>query len=244
MGKKKKKKGKNAKYRAIEKEHEIRRIQLLKKDSKAEEHFAELLNNANIFYVQEKCCYSKKGDWYYIDFYIPLHRLAIEIDGREHDSGWRKERDIKKTKFLKEKRNIFTVRYKNEDVLKMDKITMIEILRKANRTRKANPSALIYKQNEKKRELEELSKEVSDVVYEKIWIYDKSKDFKFHFNNWYVAQHSIGTPYKYIVNAFKNRSNVLASNLYIISDDEKELDRLIDEYYDYLWTKDNIKYNE
>lgn len=77
-------------FRVIEKEHRQRKTMLLCKNSKAEKHFASLLDKALIFYTKEKCCYDKYGNWCYIDFFIPLYNIAIEIEGSndfERDCG-------------------------------------------------------------------------------------------------------------------------------------------------------------
>lgn len=91
-------------FRIIEKEHAKRKNILLRKNSKAEKHFATLLNNASIFYTKEKCCYDKYGNWFYIDFFILLYNIAIEIDGIEHNRTDRKEKDMKKEAFLQKKK--------------------------------------------------------------------------------------------------------------------------------------------
>lgn len=221
-------------YNVIRKEHGKRKNSLLRKDSKAEKHFAGLLNKAQIFYVKEKCCYDKNGNWCYIDFFIPLYNIAIEIDGKEHESKKRKEKDIKKENFLKQERNIYTIRYTNKECLDMESISVIEIVKKAGRN-KHSESEIEYIRKSKDYELRNASKIANFNVYSKIFLYDKDKDVIYKFNDLYIAKHSTGVDYKYLISALENNSDIHASNLFIISKDEKEINKLVERYYEYLW---------
>lgn len=223
-------------FNIIRKEHGKRKNALLRKDSKAEKHFAKLLNNAGIFYSKEKCCYDKNGNWCYIDFFIPLYKIAIEIDGKEHNSKARKEKDERKTNFLKKDRKIVTIRYTNEECLKMDSISIIDIVKKAGKNR-SSEKEIEYKKKNKNNELLENSKRADFDVYANVYLYDKDKDTIFKFKDLYMAKHSTGVDYKYLISAIENNSNIHASNLFIASNDEKELNALIDKYYDYQWSR-------
>ncbi|MFH1193061.1 MAG: endonuclease domain-containing protein [Candidatus Jorgensenbacteria bacterium] len=71
---------------------------------------------------------------YILDFYCPVLRLAIEVDGSQHiDSDY----DARRTKYLKEK-DINVIRFWNNDVLQnlsgvYEKIrSIVETLRKRN----------------------------------------------------------------------------------------------------------------
>lgn len=222
-------------YRIIEKEHGKRKNELLRKDSNAEKHFAKLLNEASIYYVKEKCCYDKYGNWCYIDFYIPFYKIGIEIDGEEHKYGKRKEKDIKKENFLKEERNITTIRYTNNECLSMKYISIIDIVKKANKS-VGSKDDIEYKKKQKSEELR-MASEVSHFdVHSPIYVYDKDKDVVFTFRDLYIAKHSTGIQYKYLINA-TNSDNIHKSNMFIISTNMDKLKVLINEYYEYLWNK-------
>lgn len=55
------------------------------------------------------------GYVYFIDFYIPKFKIAIEIDGGYHQT--QKEKDAARDERLLDYRNILTVRLTNEEVL-------------------------------------------------------------------------------------------------------------------------------
>ena len=52
---------------------------------------------------------------YVLDFYCPQLRLAIELDGKVHDTFWAETHDNIRTKFLSEN-NMTILRFKNEIV--------------------------------------------------------------------------------------------------------------------------------
>ncbi len=52
---------------------------------------------------------------YIVDFYLPSHKLAIEIDGPTHISKLSVEKDQKRTEFL-ESKGIGLLRFKNNEV--------------------------------------------------------------------------------------------------------------------------------
>lgn len=222
-------------YRIIEKEHGKRKNELLRKDSNAEKHFARLLNEASVYYVKEKCCYDKYGNWCYIDFYIPFYKIAIEIDGKEHSYGKRKQKDIKKECFLKDCRNISTIRFTNEECLSMESISVVDIVKKANKV-SVNKGELEHKRKNRCEELKRASTISCFDVYSPIYIYDKDKDAVFAFKDLYIAKHSTGVPYQSLINAVDS-NNIHKSRLFIISTDRKRLDAKINEYYEYLWGK-------
>ena len=105
-----------------------RKRQLLNKHSEAESHFEKLLNDAHIYHEREKCFYDCKGEWCYIDFYIPLYHLAIEIDGKEHRTQKQSFRDKNKEGFLSYNRKIATVRITNEQCLAMRQINLADFV--------------------------------------------------------------------------------------------------------------------
>jgi len=56
---------------------------------------------------------------YIADFYCPIKKLVIEIDGGQHyDNGEIVEADIEREKFLKEILNLRIIRFTNTDIKK------------------------------------------------------------------------------------------------------------------------------
>ena len=88
-----------------------------------EEMFKELLDEYDIFYIRESKRFSITEDkhrFYFMDFYIPYYNIDIEIDGKIHDvSKKRKGIDKTKTKYLKNQKDILTVRVSNDRVEEM-----------------------------------------------------------------------------------------------------------------------------
>ena len=98
-----------------------RRYKLLNKKSRAENHFKNLLINSKIKYIREKS--NEIGyNLYYTDFYIPLLKLNIEIDGKEHLNNI--EYDLKKELKIFNDNKSLTIRLTNEEVLLIDKISI------------------------------------------------------------------------------------------------------------------------
>lgn len=98
-----------------------RRYKLLNKFSKAENHFKKLLTDKKIKFWREKIQETEKGKLYYTDFYIPSLNLNIEIDGKEHEKN--KKYDFDKENKIYNLNGAITIRYTNEEVLKMDSIS-------------------------------------------------------------------------------------------------------------------------
>lgn len=210
----------------VEKEALIRRNELLQKKSLAETHFESLLLNSRIFYVREKLNYDHVNNWCYTDFYIPYYKIAIEIDGKEHSSGIRHEKDIKKEFFLKKNRNISTIRFSNEECLSLNELSIDDILNKAN----FDKGYLQYLEHLKSKELKEIQKHYKFDVYSTFWIYDKRKRQKFRFDSFFDLKHYTNTAYRFLVNAYENREDLFVSNLYIIENSEELLDDKIKRY--------------
>jgi very-short-patch-repair endonuclease len=95
-----------------------------------EEMFKELLDEYDIFYIRESKRFSITEDihrCYFMDFYIPYYNIDIEIDGKIHDvSKRRKGIDKTKTKYLKNQKDILTVRVSNDKVEEMYKKRVID----------------------------------------------------------------------------------------------------------------------
>ncbi|MFA4819063.1 MAG: endonuclease domain-containing protein [Patescibacteria group bacterium] len=54
--------------------------------------------------------------WYILDFYCPAVKLAIEIDGGQHNEATEQIKDIQRDKYL-EQQGIKVVRFWNNDVM-------------------------------------------------------------------------------------------------------------------------------
>ena len=83
----------------------------------AETKMKRILSILKVYYIFQKAFYSK-GRLYIVDFYLPYKKLVIEIDGSHHQTDLRQIRyDVKRTEFLKTKRNLKVIRFANTDVL-------------------------------------------------------------------------------------------------------------------------------
>lgn len=109
--------------------HQFIKVQnkLLNKNSNAESRFANLLARANIYFRREKCNFKLGTRWCYYDFFLPVHRLYIEIDGESHNSLEQQKIDKEKEMMIKNK-GYFMVRYTNEEVLKMEYFSLEEAI--------------------------------------------------------------------------------------------------------------------
>lgn len=220
--------------RIITKLSQPRKRQLKAKHSVPEKHFSELLNKANIFYHREKCCYDAKGHWYYIDFYLPIYKIGIEIDGIEHRYGERKEKDIEKDKFLEKSRNIKIVRISNKQCLSMDKINIVELYHKAYpkipKTIEHFNARVAYRHKTKEQFEKTVSSRINFDYNVPIYIYDKEKDHVFKFNNLYMLRRCTGVKFRYLWAGIKRQDDVLASALFLYAFNEYDLSKRIDEY--------------
>ena len=99
--------------------------ELRNNQTEAEKKFWEIVRNRkinNLKFLRQKVILE-----YVVDFYCHELRLAIEIDGKIHES--QKERDEKRDGFLKEKYQINILRYTNEFILKSNSDQIIKTLR-------------------------------------------------------------------------------------------------------------------
>jgi len=67
-----------------------------KEPSYPEKYFIELLNNEKISFIREL----RVGKWF-IDFALIDYKIALEIDGKQHEYDDRKKSDLEKDEFLK-----------------------------------------------------------------------------------------------------------------------------------------------
>lgn len=216
-----------------------RKSQLLCKNSKAEYHFLKLLDMHQIYYIREKCCYDKNGEWCYIDFYFPKYRLAIEIDGKEHLIPKHKYRDEMKTKFLLEKRKIMTIRFSNEEIMDMNDFCLDNAIISAfNKLSDKDKQIIRFKIRSRdisKEEIIEFKKKISFDIESPIYTYGKNTDVIYTFNNYQDLKNSTDMKNKDLCRALNNIENIHANNTFIFSFNKEELLNKIDLYYDFIW---------
>lgn len=106
------------------------RNEKLAKDKPFEEMFKELLDEVEVFYIRESKRFTITEDkhrCYFMDFYIPYYNIDIEIDGKPHEvSEKQKGIDKTKTRYLKNQKDILTVRVPNDKVEEMYKSRAID----------------------------------------------------------------------------------------------------------------------
>lgn len=216
-----------------------RKDNLIKKHSVAELHFKCLLDKTPYFYIREKCCYDKNWNWCYIDFYIPLFKLGIEIDGKEHRNKENHDKDLKKEKFLSEDRRISIYRITNEDCLKMDSVDILKILREVRKNESDAEKQMRIKteQRDEDFQLKEMQKRAKFDVHDEILAYCKLNDRIYRFKNLYVLKKSVSTKYKDLIRAINNRDNIFSSVTFIFEFSEDSLQKKIDEYREHMNTK-------
>ena len=95
------------------------------KATPAEKEFKNLLKELKIKFVFQKPITYKKGVSYIMDFYLPLDKICIEIDGGYHDTPEQIAKDIIRTKHLTEM-HIKVLRIKNDEVF--DKNFAVEFI--------------------------------------------------------------------------------------------------------------------
>jgi very-short-patch-repair endonuclease len=225
----------------VENNYGKRKNQLLCKKSKAEAHFAKLLDIQQIYYIREKCCYDKNSEWCYIDFYFPKYRLAIEIDGKEHLTPKHKYRDEMKTKFLLEKRKIITIRFSNEEVINMNDFCIYGAIISAFKSLSDKEQQIIKlkikSRDISKKGIMELKKKISFDLEIPIYAYGKNTDVIYTFRNYQDLKNSTDMKNKDLCRALNNIDNIYANNTFIFSFSKKDLERKIDFYYEKLWNR-------
>ena len=206
-----------------------RRKELLGKYSPAEKHFEELLKEAHIYYVREKCFFNRKGEWCYIDFYIPLYHIGIEIDGKEHNTVKHKLRDKHKTDFLNYERNVSVIRITNEQCLGLKNISLVDIVR--------HPSVAdsVHWRIESLREhyVDHCLVYVENFIltYKKVYVYDKIKRAIFHFKSAYSFHMSLDCTYKEFVDIMTSIEDPFRNPYYIIGYSEEALSYYMSVYF-------------
>ena len=209
-----------------------RKRQLINKNSKAESHFEKLLNDAHIYHEREKCFYDCKGEWCYIDFYIPLYHLAIEIDGKEHRTQKQSFRDKNKEEFLTYNRNIATVRITNEQCLAMKQINLADFVYhpKVKQSISVRIKSLFRHEGEHNTIYEK-----NGIEYKrKVFVYNKMNGVTYNFKSPYSFHMSLGCNYEQFCAIMANIANPFIHPKFIIGYTEKEL-----EYYKSIYYANN-----
>jgi very-short-patch-repair endonuclease len=92
------------------------RGELLKRQTKAELAFAELLQRNEIAYIPQKG-FIANGRTCIVDFYIPKFKLCIEVDGEYHLEEKQMRYDYERDMYLTKTRNFGVLRVTNDQVL-------------------------------------------------------------------------------------------------------------------------------
>ena len=91
-------------------------IRMIENPTQFEQMFEQYLKKWNVIY-EKQVFFRINGSAYFLDFYIPSKNIAIEIDGKYHDT--QKLYDAKRNKDFRAI-GIGTIRIKNKDVVKIN----------------------------------------------------------------------------------------------------------------------------
>jgi very-short-patch-repair endonuclease len=84
-----------------------------------EAYFANFLKQSGVRFIAEWVYFYSKWKYRIIDFYLPDHRISVELDGGYHNQPEVQKYDRFKDQYTR----IFTYRFNNEDVFKEDFLT-------------------------------------------------------------------------------------------------------------------------
>lgn len=175
---------------------------LLRKDSKAEDHFKRLLTNAGIYFRREKCNYRHNTRWCYFDFYLPYYHLYIELDGASHNSAEQQAIDREKEDAIF-RRQRYILRLKNEDVFRMESVepdgllTLLAMQRKPKRysgrppKRRLKYERFLDKQRRESRRDVLLNADFDIDPNQEIWLYDHAIGNYFCFADIFEAKFTV-----------------------------------------------------
>src|SRR3972149_10232067 len=90
------------KYNERVKLAEERRNRLILEQTPAERTFKAKLSALKIKFEFQKIIYTNKNSFFIVDFFIPAHRLILELDGGYHNSPIQKIKDNDRKKELRE----------------------------------------------------------------------------------------------------------------------------------------------
>ena len=198
-----------------------RRNGLLRKYSPTEEYFERLLKNQPYYYIREKAFYTN-GFLCYVDFYIPIFKLAIEIDGPEHSTQKGKNRDKAKEQFLRKERNVRTFRLTNEQCLNL---TSIDIHKLAKNVLSRDEYS--YRLTEYARTMllwnKDIGKRVNIDLTLPIYAYSKKHDKIYEFSSCFEMHKSIEMQTKDLIRNLNNPDKFMQSINFIFDNDKQSL---------------------
>lgn len=105
------------------------KAELIAKATKEEKLAKIILKDMKVKFTFQQEFICKNGKFYFMDFYLPLIRVGIEIDGGYHFTDIQQAKDADRTKDL-EKNGIDIYRFTNKDVLDIEKFRkgVVEII--------------------------------------------------------------------------------------------------------------------
>lgn len=94
--------------------------ELIAKATKEEKLAKIILKDMKVKFTFQQEFICKSGKFYFMDFYLPLIKVGIEIDGGYHFTDTQQAKDDERTKDLK-KNGIDIYRFTNSDVIDVEK---------------------------------------------------------------------------------------------------------------------------
>ncbi len=110
---------KGKQYKASRKTREILEEyseELKKNTTPSEKILRKLLKELNIKFVFQKHITYKKGVSYIMDFYLPMTKTCIEVDGGYHNTKLQEDKDLIRTSNLN-KMKVEVIRFTNDEVI-------------------------------------------------------------------------------------------------------------------------------
>lgn len=93
------------------------RKKLVEKATLAEITYQQYLKKNKIKYQFQKIIWNKEGSFYIVDFYIPVFKLIVEIDGEYHMTSEQINKDRHRSFMLRDM-GYNIIRFTNDEVMK------------------------------------------------------------------------------------------------------------------------------
>ena len=93
------------------------RNKLVEKATLAEIAYQQYLKKNKIKYQFQKIIWNKEGSFYIVDFYIPVFKLIVEIDGEYHMTSEQINKDRHRSFMLRDM-GYNIIRFTNDEVMK------------------------------------------------------------------------------------------------------------------------------
>lgn len=206
---------------------------LLQKDSPAEDHFEQLLREQRHYYIRERA-FMEDGFLCYVDFFIPFYNIAIEIDGKEHQTKKGKYRDEVKADFLLHKRGVKTYRITNEQCMEMTSVNIDEINEKVWDKDKINEWFTIRMPAERKIWYSQVQPKTKFDLSKPIFAYSKLNDKTYEFADCYIMRKCTDMNNCDLIRNLENQESFLPAVNFIIANDEETLQKRMVEYFNHL----------